>query len=180
MADVGNQIALQLAGARHLPRHGVKILCKHGQLVVPARGNARGIIALCHTPRRARKLGDGPGKPAAEQKRAQNAHAKRDSCNDRKLHADDIAGLLDAFQVCRDNQASAARKALAHHHLALGAALFCQNEAYLAVLAHCAAQGKGVFAVPIGLALLSKCLEIRGVDQAFPRLQRMEVQHSAP
>ena len=76
--------------------------------------------------------------------------------------------------------AAAARKALAHHHLALGTALFCQNEAYLAVLAHCAAQGKGVFAVPIGFALLSKCLEIRGVDQAFPRLQRMEVQHSAP
>ena len=52
MADVGEQVPLQLVRTRHLPRHGIEILRKHSQFIVPARGDTRGIIPFCHTPRR--------------------------------------------------------------------------------------------------------------------------------
>ena len=117
MADIGDEVPLQLRGAAHLPGHGVEIPGQRAQLVIRLGRDAHLVIAACHLPRGAGNGRDGFCEPAAEYISTRNTDDEQHGGNDGHLRTDDVGGLAHTLQVCGEDERILVVDVAAHHHL---------------------------------------------------------------
>ena len=138
MAHIRQQIFLHLGGLVHLARHMVKVAGQLVQLVAALGGlQPHLIVALGHLARGAGQLGDGPGKPAAEQPGRQHAQHQQNHRHQRHKVAQNHAGLVHLGQAGgQDDRVLPIARQAAYHHLAAGSVRALHDLIDLALLGH--------------------------------------------
>ena len=142
MADIGQNILLQLGAALDLGGHMVEILRQTADFIVVLNFNLYIVVARGNLLRAVAQLADGVGEPAAEQHGQQQIQHQQKQRDRREDGAQHLGGNGNLCKACRDNDAVLPiGRQPAHAHLHRGADL--DNLVKLAVLKQLLAQLDG-------------------------------------